>query len=74
MYPSIPLDSIERARIHELARSKAQVLRSQAIQIFWSDVSFFCVAAFQGLTRVLVGGLRQCTAHVARRFRTASGV
>ena len=74
MYPTKLLSNAERARIHDLARMEAQVLRRQAIEGFWSHISIHCVAAFQGLTRVFVTGLRQCTAHVARRFRTASGV
>lgn len=74
MCPSNPLDSIERARIHDLARIQAKALRRQAIASSWSDVSIHCAAAFHGLTRVSVYGLRQCLAHVARRLRTSSGV
>lgn len=74
MYPANLLSNAERARIHDLARIQAKALRRQAIASFWSDVSIHCAAAFHGLTRVFVYGLRQCLAHIARRLRTASGV
>lgn len=74
MCHSNPLDSIERARFHDLARNRAKALRRQAIESFWSDVLGHGAAAFQGLTRFVVTGVRQCTAHVVRRFRTASGI
>lgn len=74
MYPSNPLNNVQRALIHDLARNRAKALRHEAIENFWNNISSHCATAFQVLTRAFGSGLNRCTAHVARRFRTFAGV